>query len=96
MKKTKEIGQELDKYELDYRASDMTEGAAAGKMPGVEASKGEAAGGMRAGDMTEGQITPRGNRFVRSTLSAMPRSGVSIRATTPIEAIRPPCPTVTR
>jgi hypothetical protein len=36
------------------RAGDMTEGAAAGKMPGVETSKGEAAGRMRAGDMTEG------------------------------------------
>jgi hypothetical protein len=42
-----------DKDALDYRAGDMTEGAAAGKMPGVT-SKGAAAGPMRAGDMTEG------------------------------------------
>jgi hypothetical protein len=54
MANKREIRQELDKDELNYRAGDMTEGAAVGKMPGVETSKGEAAGRMRAGDMTEG------------------------------------------
>jgi hypothetical protein len=49
-----EIRQELDKVEPAYHAGDMTEGAAVGKMPGVETSKGEAAGRMRGGDMTEG------------------------------------------
>ena len=50
----KKIRHELDKDELDYSAVDMTEGAAAGKMPGVETSKGAAAERMRAVDMTEG------------------------------------------
>jgi hypothetical protein len=61
MKKAKEVRQELDKDASDYREGDMTEGAAAGTMPGVEASKGAAAGQTPAGaqDMTEGAAAGR-------------------------------------
>ena len=54
MANTKKTRHELDKDALDYRAGDMTEGAAVGKMPGVETSDGAAAGRMHAGDMTAG------------------------------------------
>ena len=54
MKKAKEVRQELDKDESDYRTDDMTEGATAGKMPGVETSNGAAPRQMPAVDMTKG------------------------------------------
>src|SRR3954470_22483854 len=50
----KEVRNEPNKDAVDYRGGDMTEGAAAGKMPGVDTSDCPTAGQMPGGDMTEG------------------------------------------
>lgn len=59
MRKSTETAAGQDQSEQGYGAGDMTQGAAAGRMPGVDISDAKSAGQMPAGDMTEGAATGR-------------------------------------